>query len=125
MSNNDYPRLWKLGLIQEKVRLRANHHCEQCDMQFIEGTNIAKSAKNYLGKPMVGGCHHIDMNRQNCVKANLVYLCQSCHWLIHLYGWIPGKMIPLRWKGNMPKWIIERGLAYLPHRQLSLFGGEL
>lgn len=121
--NNEYPRLWQLGLIQKGVRLRANHQCEQCGMQFAEGTNLAIDAKNHLGNPIVGGCHHIDMNKSNNTKQNLVYLCQSCHWLIHLFNWTPGKMIPLRWNNNLPKWIIERDLDYIPHNQLPLFGG--
>ncbi|MEM9954365.1 MAG: hypothetical protein AAF846_22330 [Chloroflexota bacterium] len=123
-SDYGYPNLWKRGLIQEMVRLRANHRCEQCDIEFHFGTNLAVEASNYLGKPIIGTCHHIDMNKQNCSMRNIVYLCQRCHWMLHLLHWKPGMMIPLRWKDNIPKWIIERDLDYIPHKQQSLFGGE-
>ena len=125
MSKGQYPRLWQLGLIQEKVRLRANHTCENCGMEFLEGTNLAKEAVNKLGKPMIGTVHHIDMNKQNCSKANLIYLCQSCHWTIHLLDWTPGKVVPHKWAANIPQWIIDRNLPFIHIRQLTMFGGEL
>jgi len=116
-----YPRLWQLGLIQNNVRKRAKHRCEQCGMEFVEGTNLAKTATNRLGNPIIGTVHHIDMNKQNCSMNNLVYLCQSCHWTIHLLNWTPGKMIPLYWMNNIPQWIVDRDLDYIPNKQLPLF----
>lgn len=122
---SDYPNLWKRGLIQAKARERANHCCEQCNMEFVKGTNLAVSARNRAGKPIIGTVHHIDMNKQNCSMANLVYLCQSCHYKVHCYGdWTPGKMIPLQWINNVPGWIIKRNLTYKNHPQLMLFGDE-
>lgn len=126
MSKDDYPRLWQLGLIQEKVRLRANHTCENCGMEFEHGTNLAKTETNLNGKPVIGTVHHIDMNKQNCSKANLVFLCQRCHFTIHLFNWIPGQPLPNRWRDNVPKWIQDRDLPYPESKQMRLFEwGEL
>ena len=117
---SDYPNLWKRGLIQARVRELAGHQCEQCGMEFIHGTNLAVEAKRRDGLPMVGTVHHIDENKQNCAMSNLVYLCQSCHWIIHIYEWKPGKPCLLRWHG-VPQWIINRNIPYLLNNQLPLF----
>lgn len=108
-KKSDYPMLWQRGLIQKKVRERANHQCESCGMEFHQGTNIALDAIRSDGKPMVGTVHHIDENKQNCSMNNLVYLCQSCHFTIHVYRWHPNKPIPAKWN-NTQRWIIERNI---------------
>lgn len=108
----DYPELWKRGLIQPRVRERANHQCEQCGMKFIKGTNIAETAVNQHGKPIIGTVHHIDENKANCSMKNLVYLCQVCHFTIHLARWYPGKMLIRSWGNIPPRWIIERNIPY-------------
>lgn len=117
---NDYPMLWKRGLIQAQVRKRAGHCCEQCGMEFDEGTNLATHARNKNGDPMIGTVHHIDENKQNCAMNNLVYLCQSCHWIIHIFKWQPGKHCLLRWNG-VPNWILERNIPHKPNPQQPLF----
>lgn len=108
----DYPHLWKRGLIQRRVRARANHQCEQCAMEFIPGTNIAKTAKNKKGMPIIGTCHHINENKADCSMRNLVYLCQRCHFTLHLAWWQPGKPLLKCWKNQPPRWVIERGIPY-------------
>ena len=118
--SDDYPNLWKRGLIQANVRKRANHQCEHCGMEFDEGTNLATTARNKKGQPMIGTVHHIDENKQNCSMNNLVFLCQSCHWIIHIYEWQPGKPLLLRWNG-VPDWITSRDIPYQLHPQLPLF----
>lgn len=116
-----YPQLWVRGLIQANVRKRANHRCEQCGMEFIEGTNNAKYDLRSNGYPIIGTVHHIDFNKSNCSMNNLVYLCQSCHYTVHLYDWSPGQEIPLRWLWDMPRWIDERQLPYLIPKQMKLW----
>jgi hypothetical protein len=121
MITDDYPNLWKRNLIQPQVRKRANHRCEQCGMEFDEGTNLATTARNKLGNPMIGTVHHIDQNKQNCSMANLVYLCQSCHWILHIENWTPGDPLLLRWGNIAPAWIVARNIPYQLYPQLSLF----
>lgn len=121
MNHDDYPNLWKRGLIQAQVRKRANHCCEQCGMEFDEGTNLATTATNATGKPIIGTVHHIDMNKQNCSINNLVYLCQSCHTRVHGYRFVPGAFLPLCWCGDVPGWITDRDIPYQENRQLPLF----
>lgn len=108
----DYPNLWQRGLIQPRVRARANHRCEKCGMEFCEGTNIAKTAMNSKGKPLIGTVHHIDENKQNCSMVNLVYLCQRCHFITHLGNWYPGKPLLRCWENDPPRWIVERGIPF-------------
>lgn len=108
-DKSDYPMLWQRNLIQPQVRKRADHKCESCGMEFHEGTNIAVDAIRSDGKPMIGTTHHIDENKQNCSMSNLVYLCQSCHFAIHVNHWKPGKPFPEKWRG-LHQWIFDRNL---------------
>jgi lipopolysaccharide biosynthesis regulator YciM len=121
MMMSDYPNLWKRGLIQANVRQRANHRCEQCGMEFHPGTNLAVSAVNSLGKPMIGTVHHIDHNKQNCAMRNLVYLCQSCHYKLHLRDWKPGDLLLKEWQNKVPHWIAVRSVDYVRQLALELF----
>lgn len=123
-ARGKYTDNWKAGLVQAEVRARAGHCCEQCGMTFKKGTNLAIDETRYDGRAMVGTCHHIDGNRGNDRMDNLVYLCQRCHIIVHRHGWGPGEIIPLEWIGNMPKWIIERGIPYQDHPQVALFEVE-
>jgi hypothetical protein len=117
-TSGEYPNLWKRGLIQAQVRMRANHLCEQCGMEFQPGTNLALVEKRRNGHPLIGTVHHIDGNKANCGMSNLVYLCQRCHYRLHLYGWIPGKRLPRQWREEAPTWIRARGLEYQFNLQL-------
>lgn len=118
---SDYPNLWKRGVIQKRIRELAHHRCEQCGMKFYIGTNLAIDVFCRTGNPMVGTVHHIDQNKQNCSLINLVYLCQSCHWILHIYDWTPGSPLLKRWLGIPPKWILERNIPYTENPQLQLF----
>lgn len=119
MIANDYPNLWKRGLIQPRVRERANHKCEQCGMEFHPGTNIAVSARRRDGKPM-GTVHHVDGDKQNCSMRNLVYLCQACHCYVQ-WRWQPNQVLPRRWYNQPQRWMLDRGLAWERDPQLPLF----
>ena len=61
-----YPVEWT-EVLREEIRNRDNRTCQEC------GTKIAKNVKPAL-------CvHHIDYNKNNCSKNNLISLCCSCH----------------------------------------------
>lgn len=111
---SDYPMLWKRGLIQARVRELANHRCEECGMEFQPGTNLAITERNRNGHAVIGTVHHIDENKANCAMSNLVYLCQRCHYRIHLYGWQPGKPLPICWHDEIPGWLSSRFPDYEP-----------
>jgi hypothetical protein len=64
--------------------------------------------------------HHIDGNKSNCSMSNLVFLCQRCHFRLHLYGWIPGKPLPLAWRNRAPQWILARNLSFAQNPQMVL-----
>jgi hypothetical protein len=117
---SEYPNLWKCGLIQPRVKARAGHCCEECGMAFHPDSNLSVSAVNRLGKPIIGTVHHIDERKDNCAMSNLVFLCQRCHFRIHVLHWYPGKPLPRCWQPNPPLWLVIRGLAPAVF-QLSLF----
>jgi hypothetical protein len=81
-------------------------------MEFHMGSNIAKQAVNSLGKPLIGTVHHINENKADCSMANLVYLCQRCHFIIHLGYWYPGKPLLRSWQNEPPRWVRERGIPW-------------
>jgi hypothetical protein len=119
-TSGEYPHLWERGLIQAKVRERANHRCEHCGMEFQEGTNLAVDVLKKDKHPFVGTVHHLDGNKANCSMSNLIFLCQRCHYRLHIYGWIPGGELPLAWRNQPPQWIVQRGLAFQLNRQQVL-----
>jgi len=120
-TSGEYPNLWRRGLIQIRAAHRAHYHCEQCGIRFLEGSNLALDDKKRDGSPIIGGVHHIDGNKANCTMRNLVFLCQRCHFRLHLYGWIPGRPLPLAWRNTPPHWILNRNLPYELHPQMVLF----
>lgn len=120
MADNDYPNLWKRGLIQRRVRERAGHRCEHCGMTFRPGTNLAETAIRRDGRPVVGTVHHIDGDKANCCMRNLVYLCQRCHCFVQ-WRWAPGQTLPLAWGNQAPGWLVQRNLVFLAHPQMPLF----
>lgn len=116
-TKGTYPGLWQRGLIQARIRERANHRCEECGMPFHYGTNLALIEKNRNGHAVIGTVHHINGDKANCSWSNLVFLCQRCHYRLHLFGWVPGRPLPLAWRNIPPRWIRERGLSYQDNPQ--------
>lgn len=114
---SDYPLLWQEGVIQKLIREQANHRCEWCGIEFSEGTNFAISAKNKRGKPIIGTVHHINEVKEDLRWSNLVFLCQTCHCRVQ-WTWRPGQIIPLSF-GEVPNWILIRGLPYVSNPQLT------
>lgn len=117
----DYPLLWQSGKIQAQIRALANYQCERCGMEFVVGTNKAKTAQQKNGRPIIGTVHHIDGNIQDCSWRNCVFLCQACHCHVER-KWRPGKPIPREWTREEYNWIIIRGYRVTLPRQLPLEG---
>ena len=80
-------------------------------------TTVRKIAYRLLGEPktcmLCGGSlaealdvHHIDGNRANNTKENLIILCRSCHESIHRGG---------------TRALVNMALHYLPMEQLTLY----
>jgi len=69
ISNNGYN--WKFNdILKSKIRKRDNYACQNCGMteeQHIE---------EYYEKLHI---HHIDYNKDNCKKSNLIALCLKCN----------------------------------------------
>lgn len=115
MSN--YSEAWKRGDVQAEIRAKADHKCEHCGIAFHEGTNIAIKAKNKLGNPIIGTCHHITGDTSDDSYYNVVFLCQRCH--LHVQAlWKPNWCIPQDWDG-VPDWIKKRQLVHAV--QIELF----
>lgn len=116
MPSDDYPNLWKRGLIQQQCYKRAGYRCEHCGMKFVSGSTLAESVLRRDGRPMVLTIHHINNIKQDCSMRNLVALCQRCHMYVQ-YRWQPGAILP--WV-EVPVWITSRNLPYIPRPQLRL-----
>ena len=56
--------------LKEEIRKRDNHRCRKCNKSSKQ--NQKESRKKL---PI----HHIDYNKQDCNKENLITLCSSCH----------------------------------------------
>lgn len=57
------------GYLKAEIRSRDNHECQCC------GEYVYRSKRGHV--------HHIDGNKQNCGKENLVLVCATCHNAIH------------------------------------------
>jgi len=54
-----------------KIRVRDNYKCQICDLKEKYNTRGNKKIKLIV--------HHIDYNKDNCDKSNLLCVCNSCH----------------------------------------------
>ena len=109
---DDYPPEWHCGIIQARIRERANNVCEICGMQFDPFTNKALSRATEDSTPIFGHVHHLDHHPANCDDENLIFLCQTCHIRLHGLGWKPGDELPFSWGNEPPPWILQRNLPY-------------
>jgi len=56
--------------LKESIRNRDNHTCQNCGMTEEEHLIV-------VGKVLT--IHHIDYNKENCNKSNLITLCMKCN----------------------------------------------
>lgn len=68
VDSNPYPEEFDRYLKQE-IRSRDNHQCQCCY------EDVYRSKRGHV--------HHIDGNKQNCDKSNLILVCATCHNAIH------------------------------------------
>jgi len=75
MNKDDYPKDWKAMSLA--VREKAGWCCELCP---------AENGKFHwkTGSKVVLTVHHIDSNKSNNSKYNLIALCQRCHLRLDL-----------------------------------------
>lgn len=90
MSNNSYPTDWPE--IAQQIKDDAGWQCEHCGHDH---------------DPEAGYCltvHHLDGDKSNCTRQNLVALCQRCH--LHIQAvYQPGQQSFIKYP-----WAVERGL---------------
>jgi hypothetical protein len=68
-SSLEYPNYFSIKL-KKKIRERDNYTCQKC------GLVQKQSLKKYR---QILHVHHIDYNRWNCKKSNLITLCKGCN----------------------------------------------
>lgn len=68
-SYEPYPPEFHIGLLRE-IRKRDNHTCQLCGK--IEEDELKELNRNL-------SIHHIDYNKNNCDKNNLITLCGKCN----------------------------------------------
>ena len=93
----EYPSDWEK--IAVRVKLAADWKCEHCGHEH---------------DVRVGRCltvHHLDGNKSNCERENLVALCQVCH--LHIQARYHPAQLLLPGIGR-PFWMYERGLGQVP-----------
>jgi 5-methylcytosine-specific restriction endonuclease McrA len=75
MDKKNYHPSW--DLISKAVRLKANDKCELCH---------ADNGENhwFTGSKVVLTVHHIDRDKKNNSRQNLIALCQRCHLRLDL-----------------------------------------
>lgn len=118
-SQGNYPPEWLNGTRQKELYAQANWRCEHCGMEFVEGSTLAKTARNRKGKPIILTVHHLTGNKSDCSWRNCLVCCQRCH--LHIQAvWSPNMALPPQWEG-VPKWLIARGLSYQPSPQGRLW----
>jgi 5-methylcytosine-specific restriction endonuclease McrA len=59
--------------LDREIAARAGGRCEYCGHSFSGGDAL------FGGKKLGSHIHHIDGNRSNNQKANLILLCPNCH----------------------------------------------
>lgn len=74
MNKADYPENW--NEISIKTRERAGNKCELCGA--VNGESTARRTKVVLT------VHHIDRDKKNNKRLNLIALCQKCHLRLDL-----------------------------------------
>jgi hypothetical protein len=60
--------------LKEKIRKRDNYACQQCGMTQKE---------HLITYSKCLGIHHIDYNKKNCNKGNLISLCIPCNFRVN------------------------------------------
>ena len=68
-SYENYPQEWT-GKLRESIRNRDNYECQNCGMTEEEHLTV-------YGRVLE--VHHIDYNKQNCNKENLITTCKQCN----------------------------------------------
>ena len=68
-EHSDYPLIFNNEL-KEQIRKRDDYKCQNCGMTEEEHLTV-------IGKDL--HVHHIDYNKQNCDKTNLIAVCASCN----------------------------------------------
>lgn len=63
-KDHQYPEIWD-EYLREEIRKRDSYTCQECR------------------KLNVKIVHHIDWNKDNCDRANLITLCRPCHMRLH------------------------------------------
>jgi hypothetical protein len=68
-SSGIYPKIFTEQL-KESIRKRDNYKCQKCGLK----------EKNHYRKLDI---HHIDYNKENCSKKNLITLCTKCNAIVN------------------------------------------
>jgi 5-methylcytosine-specific restriction endonuclease McrA len=88
-----YPANWPE--IAEQVKEEAGWCCEHCDHPHEVETGYVLTV------------HHLDDDKANCARENLVALCQRCH-LHFQHRFKPGQIVMAFY---LPAWMAKRSLG--------------
>jgi 5-methylcytosine-specific restriction endonuclease McrA len=68
------------SFLKRQIRKRDGHSCAMCG--YHESPKVSMGLKQLV-------VHHIDQDRSNNLRTNLVTLCRSCHYTGHARGYWP------------------------------------
>ena len=82
-ENADYPKEWNDEL-KYSIRKRDDYRCQRPDCTMTQEEHLIVYGRDL-------DVHHIDYNKQNCSKTNLISLCIGCHTRtnVNRYYWQP------------------------------------
>lgn len=93
ISNDEYPFEWNAKL-KLGIKTRDNFTCCKCGL-VKKGNNVKLDV------------HHIDKDKNNCNKDNLITLCHTCHMQYHsqTQGKLYLKYTSNEWKSDFNNWL--------------------
>jgi intein/homing endonuclease len=93
ITNEEYPFEWN-SKVRKQIKERDNYTCCKCGLKK-KGNNIKLDV------------HHINKDKNNCNKDNLITLCHTCHMKYHAQtqGKIYLKYTTNEWKTDFNNWL--------------------
>jgi len=84
-------RFWRGGVYQNEYPEEFNRYLKQ-EIRSRDG-NVCQSCDENLYRSKRGHVHHINGNKQDCDKSNLILLCATCHNAVHGRNTITSEII--------------------------------
>jgi 5-methylcytosine-specific restriction endonuclease McrA len=88
MANGKYPSNWRQ--IARSVKIEVDWYCQHCKKKCLTTTQLKTEPKATRDRVTLS-VHHIDCNKFNLRRDNLIALCLDCHKKEHHRLWLNKK----------------------------------